>query len=369
MATTIVVGILYLLAATTQHIFVEAIIKGVLPTNRTRTDFCIRSHQVHNGSLPYTKALEGMNVTVAIHLNTPTIMMHVSNVTGKPIGGFMYDLQKMISERGNFTFDYVLVPNLPSSYTTTTWLKKILPHVDMYANNWYSDTSDRRASGIGFTRKVVDASLLLVTYQTITEPSADTFSYLSPFTNSLWLCIFGVVFFNGFLHWVINPATYNGRPQTLVRSVYLSLAEFVAVDNTNPRKSGSMFLNAGYSFFLLIVLAAYTANLASFLVSSNAQASTSIVSIDDANSQGATICAMKGNTALTVVQTTYPRVQVVAAATNQVPVLLEMVRNGTCDGAVVGANDWGFAVQSSLANADCGMVAVGSIFRIINGAW
>jgi hypothetical protein len=132
---------------------------------------------------------------------------------------------------------------------------------------------------------------------------------------------------------------------------------------------GGMFLNAGYSFFLIIIIAAYTANLTTILVNDVAQSKVPLVSIDDANSQGARICAMSGFTSLSVIQSSYPKIQSIPAYTNQPSVLLEMVTNGTCMGAVLGQNDWDYAKNSLASNDGCNLVQVGSTIRVINGAW
>jgi hypothetical protein len=128
-----------------------------------RTNFCPVLSQIQAGTVPIAKALAGSTIQAAIHYGTPSFAMNIDNTTGLPTGGFYYLLQQELARRGGFTFTYNNVPNCMVSLGTQKCLQYNLPHFDIYANNWYSDTSARRFVGIGYTQQLVDASVVFVT--------------------------------------------------------------------------------------------------------------------------------------------------------------------------------------------------------------
>lgn len=353
-----------------------------------RTNFCGRAQAVLNNSLSLYKSLTGMkgkinptfsrtnmchlqltlaisiSVTVAIHELTPNFYTNVSGNTGQPTKGFMYYIQNQIASRGGFKFQYVLVPGLPTGMSWTGRLPQILSHLDLYGNNWYSDTIDRRQARIGFTQSIVDASLVLITVETIDKTETTFWSFLKPFTFELWAVIVAVVIFNGIFHWIIDP--HEGL--SLFRSVYLSIGTLTAVEGMAPEKALGSILNIGYSFFALITIATYTANLASTLITAQ-KPSVQVSSIDDANNRGLAICALSGSNALSVIQTSYPKIDAISIQSNSIPVMFDAMRTGSCVGSVITQADWDVAQVQSAANPYCNLVSVGGSIRFISGSW
>ena len=127
-----------------------------------RTNLCPILQKINAGTVAVDQALAGMTIQAAIHYGTPPFAMIIDNTTGLPTGGFYYALQQEIARRGKFTFKYNNVPNCMVTLGTQKCLQYNLPHFDIYANNWYSDTSGRRYVGIGYTAELVDASVVFV---------------------------------------------------------------------------------------------------------------------------------------------------------------------------------------------------------------
>ena len=127
-----------------------------------RTNLCPTLQKINAGTVAVDQALAGTTIQAAIHYGTPPFAMTIDNTTGSPTGGFYYALQQEIARRGKFTFKYNNVPNCMVTLGTQKCLQYNLPHFDIYANNWYSDTSGRRYVGIGYTAELVDASVVFV---------------------------------------------------------------------------------------------------------------------------------------------------------------------------------------------------------------
>jgi ABC-type amino acid transport substrate-binding protein len=90
--------------------------------------------------------------------------------------------------------------------------------------------------------------------------------------------------------------------------------------------------------------------------------------MDDAVSRGASICAFGSATAYSVLAQ-YPTIKAVKINSNQVPVLMQAVRDGECDAALLGQVDWLIAQGEMASNPDCNLVQVGDPVRIISGSW
>ena len=63
----------------------------------------------------------------------------------------------------------------------------------------------------GFTRGVIDQSLVMATTSLHTNQHVDFFSFLSPFSYNLWGYFAGVIFFNGIVHFFVDPFDIPGR--------------------------------------------------------------------------------------------------------------------------------------------------------------
>lgn len=264
----------------------------------------------------------------------------------------------------------MLIPQPPEILTEIdNYILNVVNHVDLFANTWYADTPARRSSGIDFTQPVADSSLVLVTLMSPPKPEISFSSFLLPFENRLWGAIFVVIFLTGFMFWVFEPVDGNYNIPSILRSVYTSFGNFAGADGleTNTRVPTMMFL--AYSFFLIIVLASYTANLASMLVTATVE-TTPVQSIQDANNIGASICVLHTFTAAaTVLSTSYPNVKIVrVTGTTNIP-LYAALRAGTCSGAVVATADYDYSLVWTETNPTCKMTRVGGVFRSIQGSW
>lgn len=146
---------------------------------------------------------------------------------------------------------------------------------------------DRRVAGLGFFAGLVDSSLQLVTIQTVKKASFSTilWQFLLPFSHELWILIAVLLVVNGLAFWLFNRTPGEKFSfDALFNSVYNSIGTFTGGGSLEATKRISYPVNLGFSFFIFILAASYTANLASFLVSSNTP-SVGLKSIDDANAR------------------------------------------------------------------------------------
>ena len=157
-------------------------------------------------------------------------------------------------------------------------------------------------------------------------------------------------------------------PSEVSDAVYGSFGAFTSATNVEATNTPQKMLSIGFTFFLVIVLASYTANLASNLITQDTF-TPAIANMDDANTRGLSICVAAGTTAEGIVSSLYPKINVVPLDTAKPSVVLAAVANGQCAGAVVFKYEWNSRQNYNAANPYCNLVAVDNNIRPFSGAW
>ncbi len=131
-----------------------------------RHNFCDRAESVLNGSIPLADGLDDMVVSVLVHFETDPFYFNIDNETFLPKGGLMYTINNELAARGDFVFNYTVVP----FDETLTVEEEILYHTnysDLSAQKWHSDKSARRLLGTGFTQVCITPLLTIAAFQPI----------------------------------------------------------------------------------------------------------------------------------------------------------------------------------------------------------
>ena len=157
-------------------------------------------------------------------------------------------------------------------------------------------------------------------------------------------------------------------PSEVSDAVYGSFGAFTNASNVTSTNTPEKMLNVGFTFFLVIILASYTANLASNLIRLDTL-TPNIADMDDANTRGLKICVGSGSTAQTVISSSYPRIDLVSIKSSKVSVTMAAVVECKCDGAVIFKYEWDSRQNLHAANPHCNLVAVDYNIRPFSGAW
>jgi hypothetical protein len=157
-------------------------------------------------------------------------------------------------------------------------------------------------------------------------------------------------------------------PKTFATEVFNSFSGFARFGFTvSPLSATGRIARLGYAFFLLIIIASYTANLASYLMILQ-QPTYKFMSLQDVSAKGGTVC-VKDPIAIDLLAR-YPRIRVyqLASKTNPVPVV-QALSSGQCDAALLYKEAWITAQGVPNANPNCDIVQVGGPIIPIDGAW
>lgn len=186
-------------------------------------------------------------MTIGVQYPGDPFYMNLTSA-GVPVGGLMLALQKEIARRGQFTFKYLLLPSQPADMSFTTYIQEVVPHVDVFGDNWYSDTSQRRILGQGFFRRVRDASLQLIAPNAIEPPPFQgIWTLFAPFSWGLWGIIFMIVVVTGLIHYL----AVRNEGLSFTRAIYVSFGALFGGEELEPEKAPASVLNLGFTAFIM----------------------------------------------------------------------------------------------------------------------
>lgn len=270
--------------------------------------------------------------------------------------GFHAELMHALARRGGFSFEIVSVPN--SSFApelTYTEMASVATTKYDLSLDWWLQTPERLKIGLRWPFAFMDLSVIAAKRATLKQPSfwSNFLSFGLPFDGSLWLTIIGVVVVTALVlafvehdavvaaggsdtlselsksiknlsksfqdvnsgdraptsrRAALHEASYARRAalhkmshallNTIASGVYDGFLQFTGAGGFNPITVGGKLLVSAYSFTILVVVAAYTANLASLLV---VQAQlTTCASVKDCLANGERFCVQSGTASETI---------------------------------------------------------------------
>ena len=223
--------------------------------------------------------LRGIDLRIGVIEIVPfTIVKNEGNVT--TFTGFVHDLIDLLEDKMGFNRIVAVAPN------NLTYSEII----GLVANGFYdiviadvTITSQRREI-IGFSNSIFDNSLRIIMRQS-EDASIDLAAFLRPFSRGLWLLLLGACVFAGILFCLIERhinQDLQDRPLSsqLTMSIWYSFGNIAGYGaGYEATTAPGRLLTAGLYVLSIIILATYTANLASDLTLQKTK--NMISSIDD----------------------------------------------------------------------------------------
>jgi hypothetical protein len=177
--------------------------------------------------------------------------------------GFDIDLFSAVAERLGFTFE-INEPAMNSGETYTDFLLRTATDADLWLSWWLR--TPERMNGATLLFGHVDASPVLVAPPPTKgggPPPMDTF--FRPFSYPLWACIGLLIFASG----LVDFALEYGYGGSFSSSIYEYFAGVLWGGFQDPHTRLSAVFQVLNALIIMIIVAAYTANLAAFLTISN----------------------------------------------------------------------------------------------------
>ena len=226
----------------------------------------------------------------------------------------------------------------------------------------------------------VDGALIILTRKsakTFREESIfRLFSWAKPFTVGVWLSLLGTLLTSGLLLFYLEdksllqvsangflPAgTQNDKKifegeyaSTIISYIHQAFTVFSGHLDLLPNTHAGQILSFSLSFFAMLMLSSYTANLASFLVIQRSSFVIPIETVDDIIRLGKSICLIGSSGAEQIVQRVsneQDRDAIIIPKFTAFDSVLG-VKSGDCDFAFVSKSHWDWLEITEETNGDC----------------
>jgi len=233
------------------------------------------------------------------------------------------------------------------------------------AGGYFNILQERSLLGYYSPKGFFDLSTKLLVSKSMekNKPYLDrVLQFREPFDPGVWYTLFLLVIATGLIYFLaerdINMSEFQHGCsfRSLADSVLKSFLLLTAGGGFQPITWPGRIILASWSWTILLVIAAYTANLASFLVSENT-GQISYTSLEDAMNKKALICFEPGLTKRWYLKThsSYTRFKTVDVGESWISdatfeEVFLAVRNGDCDVGLVSAHAWSLAKDSEFLN-------------------
>jgi hypothetical protein len=285
--------------------------------------------------------------------------------SGQPNGGIVHLVMKQISASMGVTVQYVRLPPQKSSESNSQYITAMAPYVDIVAPYLAIEDVAAMTSHVLMSPPIIVAPTILVS--AIPPPTeASLWNFLTPFSFPLWGLFFGFMLLNGVLWWLCREQFPSVAPQSTTdlkvevheeeeppgphypeTSMVFNL--FYSINTMSGEKAKAddnislRLITISFNFLIVVVVSAYTANLAALLLEMAIPPPPLLGSIDDANKLGSVVCMLAGSANVHYTRLNYPRVRVLEAP---YPDFITNINDGVCNGALMYKSEWGTYVSA-----------------------
>lgn len=273
----------------------------------TLTNFCQLYQQVEIGKFNRETALKGRNISVGIPHSAVVTKTGKINEMDPYIAVEVFD---EVARRAQFSWKPGVSENgSPAANQTYTDMLVDSVNSNDISVDWWLVTEDRTKMGITFTREWYDSSTIMIVKKA--ESKTYLFGFIRPFTVEVWIVVVFTIVLTGIVYYIIDYMTHRGNKQEMemrfVDSLFSSFKALTGHCDFDPQALASKILLISLCFFFFIFTAAYTANMAAFLVQEK-ENSVTIVNFEDAVSLKMRVCVMRGYSDVERIKEKYPQV-------------------------------------------------------------
>jgi hypothetical protein len=333
---------------------------------------------VQNGSINISRALDGVTIEVGTALWDEAFLKY-DEETGR-YSGLEYHMLLELGARMGFQWNFNFYVK-PDELEWTDVLTDMLDKYDLTTYGYWTETPFRaRTSGAVSPRVFMDLSYRAVTMQVQKDEPAlvkRMFQFLEPFEWQVWLALILLIISTGGLYLLFERQNLvSGRDKTVganvkagAETVYFSFMHFTGPGGLEPSTWSGKLLLASWTWCCVLFISAYTANLASFLVSKNSQ-DVEYENLLHAMSKNARLCAEEGPAEKWFKQS-YPSYNNIAYVASDLDgkEVLRMLDRGDCDVTLVSYMAWMQSKNDRSVDSGCRMKTIGDALNNLQGGW
>ena len=335
-------------------------------TAKFRQNVCERQRLYDSGEIKSLDlALEGLEIRVNMRLNAYFELDEEGKIN-EDYPGLTAVLLDEVAKRGKFTWrdSYSILGRPIGGKSWTDMLVWSANTYDVVAS-WWDNTLDRVSKGIVYPESWYDASYILVgkkdSDETDEEEVFNPWSWLAPFDSAVWGLTLLTIVASGLIYMFLDAIDpYSDKREIRshpVQSIYLSALGFAGHMDFEPQTHPARLFTISLAMWALLMGAAYTANLASFLVVKNADTTVQVESLKDAVKTTRPICIWDGTQSELLVRKNYPNAELIEK--KEEVDTLRGVLNGECEVAVASLTSLRVWERDASINSDCELAWVG----------
>jgi len=324
--------------------------QNATPKINQLNNFCSRQELVSTGEISLENALEGMNITASL--------------TGEdlPVKNIWRVVMDEVAHRGGFNVIYDATGGVDAN---ETWTDKLVSELETHdiAVDWWTRTLDRLTKGIIYQEAWWDADTIMVVQSVKDQNKVDYFAFFEVFSGGLWILILFVSLFNGVVYCLLDYLRSHRQldkelETDIKRSMFLSVNGFVGHSDFDPKASSARLLTISMNFLYLILIAAYTANLANFLIAKNSF-QLEIDDISEVLKPQKMICVERGTGPVDSFKVKYPGAKHLLLEYNSPTEMYAGLNNRDCSVILTSLEGWNTDRRDDQLNIKCSMEWIG----------
>ena len=341
-----------------------------------KNNYCDLAEQLQTGSVLIRDALKGRAVSVIFPepdgyaLKVQKGFFDVTEGKALTEKGVMTEILDEVARRAGFewrnSYGFFAWPKAGENFTWTDSLLWSAKTFDVTIE-WWGETVERKSKGITYPQGFYDASAIFVTKSMISSDGdfvSMAFSWLRPFTWELWLLVLVLWVWCGVVYYTIeqmghcrNKAEfpYDTRAENILLSIQHTSLEWAGGKWHTPKTMSGRFFAMAWLFARLLIMAAYTANLASTFVQSSLLTYT-VNSMEEAVAAKYPVCMSVGTFLGEEMSRMFPDARWVPADGAD---LFNYLRDGKCAAVISDHDNWRLWKLKPEQNPGCSFQYVG----------
>ncbi|CAB9526098.1 receptor subunit 1 [Seminavis robusta] len=341
-----------------------------------RQDVCGRYQKYDAGEIELKDALSGLSLnpvfTHDIHGVASKYSLETGIDTTNP--GILIELLDAVAQRANFTWrDSFAITSTPDAYNMT-WRELLVWSIENYdiSIHGWAHTVERMEQGVTFTEPWLDASYILIDRRKSLRDTKtiDPFNWTKPFEPAVWGMILLTVLVSALVYQLIEHLSGEREDRSLYQwfsdNLYLSAINFSQNFEYAPNSFGGRIFGVSMTIWALVIVATYTANLASLFVEERIEP-VLVDSMEKAVVYGSPVCTFQNTNSDFFIRETYPKA-ILVPKVDEIS-MFEALRNGECELAVTFAGSWLLHQVNEEVNPDCDLEWVGDKVKTVKSGW
>jgi len=257
--------------------------------------------------------------------------------------------------KANFTKASALAYKGSSSFTRCVW-EVLLDNVDLCVGDFW-ETAERRQLAPMTSSIAIDVFSLVSKSRVRPQTSGEFFAVIfMPFDNNVWALTVAVSLYAAICMWIvesrekskmIEPKDYFPRPSGLMKTLYAAVMAYTGGGDSgsfwHPSAWPGRIVMMGFTFFICITVASYTASLTSFLAAPDQYIPAPIFKLSQASATNK-VCMLESIQQYVMATHGIPADSIMAMDTYGP--LYQMLYDGRCALGITGANEYRLFVQA-----------------------